>query len=142
MVAATGVPSAMALRQRRDQQPTAPRGFYLAFIALAVQVMLPFVVAIQIARLGDPAFADTVICSALGPSAQHDGGNTSDHHGPGDACPLCGALALGQAFVAAATPSIPVPLRSSRITLAAIEIPSLALPSAAPYQSRAPPVIA
>jgi hypothetical protein len=142
MVGATGVPSAMALCQRRDQRHMIPHGFFLAFMAVAVQLLLPFVIAIQIARLGDPAFADTVICSSLGATAHHDGGTSNDHHGPGEACPLCGALALGQAFTAAEAPAMPMPLRSSRIILATVDAPSLALVGTSSYQSRGPPTIA
>jgi DUF2946 family protein len=128
-------------RRRRDHHRKPPRGTLLAFLALAIQAMLPFFLAVEIARAANPAFADTVvICSALG---HHDSnGTTGDHHSIADGCPICTALAAGHGFTAPPTTPLPLPVACEGIALSAPNASAAALLATSSYQSRAPPAIA
>ena len=133
----------MAFRRRRQHQHTKPRGILLAFFAVAIQAMLPFFVAVAIARASNPAFAENVpICSSLGPAAHHDSGTTGDDQQSGGGCPICAAVAVGQSFTATAAPQLPLPVSCDRVVLSATDTPSLACDVSSSYQSRAPPSIA
>src|SRR5579862_740996 len=57
---------AMTRGQRRKDRKAAPQGTGLAFLALAIQALLPFLVAYEIALASTPAYAESahVICSA------------------------------------------------------------------------------
>lgn len=133
------------VRGRRRKQG-APQGLWLAFLALAIQTLLPFLVASEIALASSPAFAETtVICSASGPSTTPAGSpaNHAAHHGlAAHACPLCIALASSQAFAAAPSVALPLPqgnpvaIAHSTVTLRTGAAP------AASYNPRAPPFIA
>ena len=128
----------MTLRRHRKN----PRGTLLAFIAVAIQAMLPFFVAVAMVRASNPAFADSIpICSSLGPAGQHDSGTAGDHRG-GGACPICAAVAAAQSFTAPPAPLVPLPVSCARIALPSTDTPRLSFKSASPYQSRGPPTIA
>jgi hypothetical protein len=100
----------------------------LATFAIAVQALIPLVVAADIA-----AANATPIC-----------GSHADKHGgrqnPTTACPICAALAASAAVTAPAPPALPLP----RFVFAAIQpTPHQAAPDlhlAAAYRSRAPPI--
>jgi hypothetical protein len=113
----------------------------LAFLALAIQAMLPFFLAVEIARAANPAYADTVvICSALG---HHDSnGTTGDHHGIADGCPICTALAAGHGFTAPPATPLPLPVACGGVALAAPDATAAAFFATSSYRSRAPPTIA
>jgi hypothetical protein len=135
----------MALRwprqhHRKQPQGKNPRGTLLAFIAATLQAMLPFLVAVQIAVMANPANAGIPICSAS--SAQHDTGTSDDHGGAVNGCPICVAVAASHAFVAPSPILVPLPVARGRIVLSATETPSLLLDASSPYQSRGPPSIA
>jgi hypothetical protein len=132
----------MTKGSHRVRQQRAPSGVALAFLALALQVLLPFLVAYEIGVLGNPASAETtIICTASGSHAvpnQQSGADQPDHAGP---CSLCIALAAAHAFTAAAPGTLPLPHRVARITLqAAVSHRTFAFPAAS-YHSRAPPFI-
>jgi hypothetical protein len=124
----------MSGRRHRALRKT-PRGAALAFLALAMQVLLPFFVAAEIAHANAPGEA-AIICSALGPGAHEANGTTGDRHGIAASCPICTALAAGQA------PPLPLPtaLGHSVIAVADTSARAALIPSA--YRSRAPPSIA
>lgn len=131
----------MAFRRRRQHQNIKPRGLSLAFIAVAIQAMLPFFIAVAIVRASNPAFAENIpICSSLGPAAHHDSGAAGDQHGA-NSCPICAAVAAGQSFTATAAPQLPLPVSCDRVVLSATPTPSVSLDASSPYQSRAPPFI-
>lgn len=133
----------MALRQRRHHHRKNPRGTLLAFIAVAMQAMLPFFVAVAMVRASNPAYADTLaICSSLGTAGHSDNGTTGDQHANCGDCPICTALAAGQAFTAPPTVPLPLPVSHGRINLSTSDTPQLSLVAASPYQSRGPPSIA
>lgn len=114
----------------------------LTFLAVTVQVFLPFFVAIGIAQLHNPAVASTVfICAGrhgeTTPPSSRDESNT--HHGLVGGCTLCGALATGQAFTPATTIALPLPYRAVGVALETVAVAAPFSPIATPYQSRAPP---
>jgi hypothetical protein len=134
------------VRYRRKTQE-APQGLWLAFLALAIQTLLPFLVSYEIALASSPALAETmVICSASGPATTPAGlqaNNHAAHHGiAAHACPLCIALASSQVFAAAHSVALPLPqgnpvaIAPSTVTLRTGAAP------AASYNPRAPPFIA
>jgi hypothetical protein len=128
-------------RHRRHHHRKPPRGTLLAFLALAIQAMLPFFLAVEIARAANPAYADTVvICSALG---HHDSnGTTGDHRGMADGCPICSALAASHAFTAPPATPLPLPVACGGVARATPDTATAAFFAASSYQSRAPPIIA
>ncbi len=129
----------MALFRRRSSRKTSPPGAWLAFLAVGIQFLLPFLVAYEIALAGSPAYADSiaVICSASGaPTAD---GTNPVHHGMSEGCPICAAMAVGQAFTTPGPIALPLPLMvaTDGMTIAIeLRAPSI---GATPYQSRAPP---
>lgn len=130
----------MALRQRQDHRKN-PRGTLLAFLAVAIQAMLPFFLAVELVRASNPAFADTIpICSSLGPAAHHDDGAADDHQG--GRCPICAAVAAAQSFTSPPAPLVPLRIACVRIALPTTDIPRLSFDALPAYQSRAPPAIA
>jgi hypothetical protein len=132
----------MALRPRRQNHRKHPRGLFLAFVAVALQAMLPFFLAVEIARANNPAFADSIpICSSLGPAAHHDSGTADDHQG-GGSCPICAAVAAGLSFTAPPVPPLPLPVACGHVVPTTTDTPRLSFDAASPYQSRGPPAIA
>jgi hypothetical protein len=105
----------------------------LAMAALALQALIPFVIAAHVAA-GADAFP---ICHS----------STSDEHksgqpNPVNSCPICIALAASVAVTLPAPPALPLPHFTVAVTpaLAAHEAAEISLPT--PYRSRAPPVLA
>jgi hypothetical protein len=130
----------MALRRRRQHHRKNPRGTLLAFIALAIQAMLPFFLAVEMARAVNPAYADTIpICSSLG---HLDDGSTSDRHQGGASCPVCAAVAASQSFASPAPLAVPMPRISGPIELSVALFHETDLLLGSPYQSRGPPTVA
>ena len=127
-------------RQRRTKRP-APQGTWLAFLALAVQILLPFLVAYEIALASTPARAEgtTVICEAAPTSHQSD--HAAHHCAPDHPCPICLACAAAQAFTAAPPVALPLPRGGPVILSADTPVTPTVQSFAAPYQSRAPPAI-
>jgi len=120
---------------------TPPLGVGLALLALAIQVLLPFLVTADIALLSKSAYADTAIICSAGVSHAPSSAPAPDQKDHGGTCPLCLALATGQGFTSAAPLAIPLPLRAESIVLDAAS-PRLAFAAAATsYNPRAPPVI-
>jgi Protein of unknown function (DUF2946) len=114
----------------------------LTFLAVTVQVFLPFFVAIGIAQLRNPVVASTVfICAGrhgeTSPPSSRDDSNT--HHGLVGGCTLCAALATGQAFTPAATIAPPLPYGAVGIALETFAVAAPSFSIATSYQSRAPP---
>jgi hypothetical protein len=124
----------MSLRRHRS-----PRGAWLAFLALAMQVLVPFFMAVEIARAEVPGGA-AVICSALGHETHQGSGNATDH-GLADHCSICTTLAAAQAFAPLATPPLPLPPSIGRSILAEADIAAPMPLVRSPYQSRGPPSI-
>lgn len=131
----------MALRQRQDHRKN-PRGTLLAFLAVAIQAMLPFFVAVAMVRAANPAFADTVsICSSLGPAAHHDTGSAGDQQGA-SGCPICAAVAAGLSFTAPPVVAAPAPVAGDSVVLPIVDAPQVTFAATSPYHSRGPPAIA
>jgi len=128
----------MARRQRWKRR-RAPVGVAFAFLALAIQVLLPFVVAAEIDLLGNPAYASAPICSAS--LHEQQPGQQSDH-GLGTTCPLCLTLAASHGFTGASSAALPLPQGDGVAVDQIISPWQSATPVAASYNSRAPPVIA
>jgi hypothetical protein len=125
--------------RRNRPQRKAPRGALLAFLAVAMQVLVPFFLMVEIARADTPDGV-AVICSALGHNTQQNG-NTSDH-GLADHCSICTTLAAAQAYAPPAAPPLPMPASISHSDLSAADSAQAALLVTSSYQSRGPPSIA
>lgn len=130
----------------RARRKAPPQGIGLAFLALAVQALLPFVIAYEITFASTSAAAEgtTIICAVAGPtasSASHQVDHTS-HHGLADGCPICLALAAGQAFIAAAPVALPLPQAASIVLRLAAHAPRASAGFSASYNPRAPPFTA
>jgi hypothetical protein len=115
------------------------RGAFLAFLAVAMQVLVPFFLMVEIARAEGPNGA-AAICSALGHET-HRSGNTSNH-GLADHCSICTALAAAQAVAPPAAPPLPLPASVGRSDLTVADVAQATLLVTASYQSRGPPSIA
>lgn len=126
-------------RERRQEQQKLP-GAWLAFLAVAVQVLLPFIVAYEIALAGSPAYADDFpICHAAGP-ANTAPGSLGNHVNP-NSCPICAAMAVGHAFTAPPPIAAPLPQILRYVDFdVSVPVQRIAL-ACAPYQSRAPPAL-
>jgi len=112
-----------------------PEGFSLAFLALLIQALLPFFIAVEIATFSDEAAATTTICSH---STHHEGGTDHANHG---ACPLCIALSAAQPFTATTSVALPLPRATEGPALHTSSARRVIIVAAAPYRSRAPPTI-
>lgn len=133
----------MTKRRHRARRGAVPPGAWLAFLALAIQVLAPFFIA------GDLALASTrtgtedtiVICSALGAKAVPAPKREGNHHRHGilNGCPICTALAAGQSVTLPEPPTLPVPQTEAIVSLHATFGPSTSRFDAAAYNSRAPP---
>src|SRR5208282_466628 len=82
-------------------------------LAMAVQALLPLLLAAEI-RLADagelPIYAQAGAEQAAGPVTHQHRHSGSSHHGGMAACPICQAVACGQAFADTATaPALPAP---------------------------------
>jgi hypothetical protein len=135
----------MTRGHRRIKQRAVPQGTWLAFLALAVQVLLPFFLASEIALASAPAYAEgtTVICTASGSTtapAPHSA-NHASHRALSDGCPICIALAAAHAFTAAPPVALPLPQASSVFLLHAADAPRAFASTAASYNPRGPPSI-
>jgi len=128
----------VSARRRRLPQTRPPRGVWLAFLALVIQVLLPFFLAVEIARAANPADPGGIpICSSLG---HHDAGSASDQPSSGS-CPVCAAVAAGQSFTAAAPLAVPMPRFCGRADLSVARLRGATFLVSSPYQSRGPPSI-
>ncbi len=121
-----------------------PSGTWLAFLALTIQVLLPFLVAYEIGLAGTPANAETItICHApAATTAPGHGTGGAAHHGLADGCPICLALAAGQAFTATAPVTPPLPQGKAVPLRVEAPAPHPCALAAASYNPRAPPFIA
>jgi hypothetical protein len=114
-------------------------------LAMAVQALLPLLLAAEI-RLADAG--ELSICAmdgaeqAAGPVTHQHHNSGSSHHGGMAACPICQAVACGQAFAdTAALPALPAP--QSHETAAAFAPPASHLQAfySSSYRARAPPAL-
>jgi hypothetical protein len=114
-------------------------GLWLGLAALAVQVLLPFLIAVEIRVLSEDPFLFGGIDPAL--VCTHD--NNSQPAVPKQhnaaACPLCTALAAGHATPLAAAAILPLPHRSAVIAqVVPAAVPPVSRPQAS-YSARGPP---
>jgi hypothetical protein len=107
---------------------------------MATQVLLPFFLAVEIARADEPGSV-AVICSALGHDTQQSGSGNTDH-GLAEHCSICTTLAAAQAITPPAAPPLPLPTAIASDILATTHIAGPTLLVASSYQSRGPPPIA
>ena len=136
----------MARGRTRIDELTPPRGFWLALFAATIQVLLPFLVALDLALVSDPAYAGRAVfvCSAERTASQTEPGGKGHqtHRGVSAACPLCAAFAAGQGFVAADTPNVPLPQSAALPPPRSLARTPLPTAAHAAYDSRGPPPIA
>jgi hypothetical protein len=136
-----GRSTTVTMRRHTQRKTAAPPGAWLAFLALAVQVFLPFLVAYEIELAGTAANAETItICHTAGTSTApgQDRGDTS-HHGISECCPLCTTVAADHAFIATAPAAPPLPYGAHYRSFSAHNATGTSSIVATPYQSRAPP---
>ena len=131
----------MTARRHRSPQPRAPRGAWLAFLAVAMQVLVPFLLMVEIARAHEPGGA-TVICSSLSHDTAPDSGNAADRDLATHCCSICGALAAAHGFAPPAAPPLPLPVAVGRSDLTPADVAQAALLVPSSYRSRGPPSIA
>ena len=121
----------------------APRGVWLAILAIAGQALLPFLLAFEIA-LAAPQ-GDGEIGLPLCSVTQHDAlptpptSNRTGHHAPPVACPICQALATAHLFTQPAAIALALPGISTTIVQPSAPSVRSTVASPTPYQSRAPP---
>lgn len=129
----------MTEASERLTRKKAPAGASLAFLALFLQVLLPFFVAFEITALSAAA-DDAVICSASGShgAAQHENGSDQTDHG---ACSLCIALAAAHAFTGATPVALPLPQPRESVQFSVAVTQSATTVAVASYNPRAPPFI-
>jgi hypothetical protein len=131
-------------QHRAREKATAPTGAWLAFLALAIQVLLPFFIANDVALAStqtDPDYT-IVICSAFGAAkvpAQQEGSH--HRHGLLSGCPICTALTAGQAYTPGAPLTLPLPQTEAVVFLRVAYAPRAPSIATASYNSRAPPFI-
>ncbi|HEY1503676.1 MAG TPA: DUF2946 domain-containing protein [Stellaceae bacterium] len=130
----------MIARRHRLPPTRPPRGVWLAFFAVTLQVLLPFFLALQIAHAEEPGSA-AVICSALGHDT-HQGSSPADQGQIDQCCSICTTLEAAQGFAPPMTLPLAMPAEIGRNVLAASNVAWRALLIASPYQSRGPPSIA
>lgn len=115
---------------------------WLAMLAVAIQVLLPYLVAHEIALASDPANPEiSAFCLAFHPTGTppNHGGQT-DHPGPAGACPICTAIAVGQSFTAPPAIAVQMPRPTpDGVVRDAASTPRIAAFASAPYSPRAPP---
>jgi Protein of unknown function (DUF2946) len=114
---------------------------WFGLIALALQVELPLLVAIEISLANRAAANSAFEICGYGPKAERTHGTSHHPARDGDGlCPICIALHTGSVFTAPATVALPLP--SAR----AIAVSTPETRSAPPlvalsaYRSRAPPI--
>lgn len=117
---------------------------WLGLIALALQVELPLLVAVEIS-LASRAAANSAfeICGyGHGPAAAGAPGQTSHHqHRDGDGlCPICIALHAGPVFTAPAILALPLPTAPAIAAATAESRSEPRFVALVAYRSRAPPL--
>lgn len=114
---------------------------WFGLIALALQVELPLLVAIEISFANRAAANSAFEICGYGPKAERT--HEISHHPPRDRdglCPICIALHAGPAFTATATVAPPLPAARA-IAVSAPEMrPAPHLIVLGAYRSRAPPI--
>jgi hypothetical protein len=114
-------------------------GLWLGLAALAVQLLLPFLIAVEIRVLTEDPFLFGGLDPAL--TCSHDSNDqpaVPKRHNLA-ACPLCTVLAAGHATPLATAAILPVPHQSALIADAVpTAIPPVSRPRAS-YSARGPP---
>ena len=114
-------------------------GLWLSLAALAVQVFLPFLIAVEIRVLTEDPFLFGGQDPALTCSHDSDGQPAAPKRHNIAACPLCTALAAGHATTLAAVAILPVPHRSALIAEAVpASVPPVSRHQAS-YEATGPP---
>jgi hypothetical protein len=129
----------MTMGRHPTRRRAAPHGVWLAVLAIAGQVLLPFLIAVEIRVLAE----DPSLVGGLDPPliCSHDSNDqpaTPKRHNIA-ACPLCTALAAGHVIPLTTAAILPVPHGSALVADAA----PTAIPPAprlqAFYSARGPP---
>lgn len=120
-------------------------GAWLAVLACGVQVLLPFLVAIEI-RAASLEATHHHAPAAVAASHVHGDSQPFRHksrHGTGLAggCPICLALSVAQAFTAPAPLALPLPQVPRLVRVAVAAAPPPAQDTPAHYEARAPPTL-
>jgi hypothetical protein len=133
---------------RPRKRPRIVFAAWLGIIALAIQALIPALLAAEIEIAGQEHGASVFTLCAFGHlhvATTHDepgGTNTPQHDEElGETCPICIALIASPAFTAPAQVALPMPLASAIAALAPIdgqEAPVRFATTA--YRSRAPPI--
>lgn len=115
---------------------------WLGGLALIVQAMLPFLVAIEIkvATLQSPYITATgdALCRADRDNSPTGGDGDHGKH-PHAICPLCAALATAQAFTTPSAIELPLPIAVATIGRARPLAGTAATTDLHPYEARGPP---
>lgn len=130
-------------RHLRGSRGALPRGFWFACLALASQVLLPFLLAFDIAlaaplTAGDNAVTLCSVSHTTSAPTSSGEGRTGHHSSPGN-CPICQALSAGHAYTQPPPIILPVPTNLAVILGPSAPNESPTIISAVLYRSRAPP---
>ncbi len=113
-------------------------------LAMAVQALLPLLLAAEI-RMANAG--EIPICTAAGlkqaadPATDRQNPSPIRHHGGMATCPICQAVACGQAFTdTAASPSLSAPQSYETADAFAPAVPRLQAFYYSSYRARAPPL--
>lgn len=119
---------------------------WLGLVALAIQAVLPLLVAVEISLAASAGENDVYQLCGYGQvraAAPHetDGAPGKSRHGDGGAiCPICIALHAGPVFTAPAIAALPLPaVRDIATALPELRL-SPRLAALVAYRSRAPPI--
>jgi hypothetical protein len=135
----------MALRKRERISAAA----WLGLLALAIQVLLPTLLAFEISIAGAEGatglFSDCAYGHRHVAAQQNGGGKPSDtprhDDGSADPCPICIALLASSSFMVPSDITLCVPAGAPIEAPSAIEAAAPTTSVAAAYRSRAPPIV-
>ncbi len=112
---------------------------------MAVQALLPLLLAaeIRMANAGELPICDQAGSEqASGPVTHQNRHSGSSHHGGMAACPICQAVACGQAIAdTAAAPPLPAPQSYAMAVAFAPQNQPLQASYSSSYRARAPPAL-
>jgi hypothetical protein len=128
-------------------QPTrrraAPRGVWLAVLALAGQVLLPFLLAVEIALAAPQIDGDNgaALCLAAHHAAlpTPPSGDRTGHRTPPADCPICQVLATALPFPQPTSITLAVPTDWTAVTRSSAPSRRPTLIATVSYRSRGPP---
>lgn len=117
-------------------------GIWLAFAAIAIQLLIPLFVSEALALESAPIHSANICTAAsLAPAPGHDTGGHHFEHCLAGGCLICNALAAGHLFAPPAQLAPPLPRAEATVLFRTAPHKRASGFGAASYESRAPPSI-